>query len=166
MRKELLIISISFVLVFACGEKQEGSQEKSISNEWELVILDSIQVDVLGTISTGDFRNGVGMLFDYTSNRLIEIDYTGNIIISKTYPKEGPNSINFITTVKIDSLGNPYIMNYRGDFYELNKDLSFKRKIEMPFPSTSYGGLMDNKSMEFWKNEIILQYAGRDEISP
>jgi len=167
MKYRLLLALVAITSFFACtsSEKTEDNLSGG-SNEWELQIVDSIQVDYLGRITTGDFKGGVGLLFDYTANTLIKMDYEGNIITSKTYPKDGPNSIPFITTVKMDPEGNPYIGNYGGDFYELNEDLTFKKGIEIPFKSQSFGGLMDGKSFEFWEDNIILHFPGRDEVSP
>jgi hypothetical protein len=113
-----------------------------------------------------DFSDGIGILYDYTANTLIKIDYEGQVLTTQAFPKDGPNSISFISTVKIDPSSNPYVGNYDGPYYELNKDLSVKRQIEMPFPSQSFGGLMDMKSFEFWQDNIILYYTGRDDVGP
>lgn len=159
-----LIILITF---FSCSSPETKTESKTpSSNEWELEILDSIQVDYLGNISTGDFKGGIGLLFDYTANTLVKIDYDGNVLTTQAFPKVGPNSIPFISTVKFDPGGNPYIGNHYGPYYELNKDLSIKREIEMPFPSPPHGGLMDAKSFEFWHDEIILYFTGRDDVGP
>ena len=164
--QNLLFLTIAF-LIFSCSTSENKTESESTeSNEWELVILDSIQVDHLGNISTGDFKNGVGLLYDYTSNTLIKFNSEGKVLASQSYPKDGPNSISFINLVKIDSDGKPLIGNYRGDFQILNEDLTFNRKIEMPFASQSFGGLMDGKSLEFWNDRIILHFPGRDEMSP
>jgi hypothetical protein len=40
------------------------------------------------------------------------------------------------------------------------------RKIEMPFPSTSFDGATDSKAFELWKGKILMWYAGRDDKSP
>ncbi|MDR7132199.1 hypothetical protein J2X69_004566 [Algoriphagus sp. 4150] len=167
MKYRHFLLTFATACFFACSssENTEDTNSES-SNEWELQIVDSIQVDYLGNISTGDFKDGLGLLYDYTANSLIKIDYDGKVLTTLTFPKEGPKSIPFISTVKIDPDGNPYIGHYRGPFYELNDDLSVKRNIEMPFPSQSFGGLMDDKSLGFWENDIILHYPGRDEVSP
>ncbi|MEB2781655.1 hypothetical protein U3A58_14755 [Algoriphagus sp. C2-6-M1] len=151
----------------ACSSSEKSKEESTeTSNEWELQVLDSIQVNFLGNISTGDFRDGIGLLYDYKANAIVKIDYEGQVLTTKTFPKDGPNSISFINTVKFDPNGNPYIGHYRGDYFELNEDLSIKRRIEMPFQSQSFGGLMDDKSFEFWEDKIIFHYPGRDEVSP
>ncbi|MHA7130991.1 hypothetical protein [Algoriphagus namhaensis] len=166
MNKQNLLIGAFTLLLLSCGKTTEENREKLSSNEWELVILDSIQVDILGDISTGDFQNGVGLLFDYTSNTLYKIDETGQILASQSYSADGLNPMQFVSTVKMSPDGTPHIFNYRGQFYSLNEDLSIKEKIELPFPSLSYGGLLDGKDLEFWRDEILMIYPGRDDISP
>jgi hypothetical protein len=112
MRKELFLLIIPFVLVFACGENKESSQEKSISNEWELVILDSIQVDYLGSVNGGEFRNGKGVIFDFKTNSLIEFDETGKILNQQSNPKEGPGAVIYPTTLRYDEFGKLYGMSF------------------------------------------------------
>jgi len=41
----------------ACSKKEVSNLE-AFSNEWELVILDSIQIEYLGSVGGGGFRNG------------------------------------------------------------------------------------------------------------
>ncbi|MFC3880229.1 hypothetical protein ACFOSV_08580 [Algoriphagus namhaensis] len=166
MNKQNLLIGAFTLLLLSCGKTTEENAKTLSINDWDLVILDSVQVDILGDISTGDFQNGVGLLFDYTSNTLYKIDETGHVLASQSYSADGVNPMQFITTVKIDPTGTPHIMNYRGQFYNLNPDLSIKEKIEPPFPSLSYDGRMDSRDLEFWKDDILMIYAGRDEVSP
>lgn len=167
MKNIYLLALVATTCFFACSsaDKTEESSDQS-TNEWELQIMDSIQVDYLGNISTGDFKDGLGLLYDNTSNSIIKIDYDGKVLETQAYPKEGPNSISHINTVKFDPHGNPYIGYFRGDYYELNEDLSIRRNIEMPFQSQSFGGLMDGKSFGFWEDKIIFHFPGRDEVSP
>jgi hypothetical protein len=162
MRKEFLFLSIPFVLVFACGEKQESSQEKSISNEWELVILDSIQVDYLGSVNGGEFRNGKGVIFDFKTNSLIEFDETGKILNQQSNPKEGPGAVIYPTTLRYDSLGKLYGMSFLSWLYEFNPDLSLKRQFEMPFLAISSDGMSFGRNFEPWNNHLIAWYPGRD----
>ena len=167
MKKTNALLTCSILLAFACTSPKKESENQSInSSEWELLVLDSIQVNYLGNISTGDFRDGKGLIYDYTANTLIKIDYEGNVLNTQPFPKNGPNSISFISTVKFDPEGNPYIGNHSGPYFELNEDLSVKREIEMPFTSPVHGGLMDAKSFEFWQDNIILHYTGRDDVGP
>lgn len=166
MKRTPILILLLVAVFFACSEKQENTGKSSDSGEWELVILDSIQVDILGEISTGDFRDKVGVLYDNKNNTLYKIDLEGNIRGKKEYPTTGPESFQFLTTIEIDSLGGIYILNFMNVFYYLGHDLSVTKKIEMPFPSTSFDGATDSKAFDFYAGKIILWYAGRDEKSP
>jgi len=166
MRKEFLFLSIPFVLVFACGEKKESSQEKSISNEWELVILDSIQVDYLGTVGGADFKNGIGVLYDFKENKLIKFDDSGKILHEQSYPTEGPSKVQYPTQIKILQEGNIVAASFIGWLYEINPDLSFKREIKLEFPTEAKdgGGLL--KNLDVWNGKIISYYPGRDGANP
>lgn len=161
------LVASLILFFFSCSSSEtESNKPEKPSNEWELVILDSIQVDYLANISTGDFKGGFGLLYDITANTLVKINYEGQVLTTHTYPKIGPNSISYVSTVKFDPYGNPYIGHYRGPYLELNEDLSVKSNIDMPFPSQSFGGLMDEKSFEFWQDNIIFHFPGRNEESP
>ncbi len=164
--KNYLSILILAVCIFASCTESTDTVDELTDQTWELVILDSIQVDYLGEVSTGDFRDGIGVLFDYTSNTLLRIDDTGKILAQKTFPQDGPDSFQFLDTIEQDSLGGTYIKNFMGAFYYLDEELSVSRKVEMPFPSTSFDGATDSKAFEFWDNKILMWYAGRDEKSP
>jgi hypothetical protein len=166
MRKKLLLLSIPFVLLLACSEKQESSQEKSISNEWELVILDSIQVDYLGTVGGADFKNGIGVLYDFKENKLIKFDDSGKILHEQSYPTEGPSKVQYPTQIKILQEGNIVAASFIGWLYEINPDLSFKREIKLEFPTEAKdgGGLL--KNLDVWNGKIISYYPGRDGANP
>ncbi|PZX50202.1 hypothetical protein [Algoriphagus chordae] len=167
MKKNYLLFSCSILLAFSCSAPKNNEENQSLNSiVWELQILDSIQVDYLGNISTGDFSEGIGLIYDYTANTIVKIDYDGKVLTTQTFPKDGPNSISFISTIKIDPEGNPLISNHHGPFYKLNGDLTIQREIEMPFTSPPMGGLMDDKSLEFWQENILLYYTGRDDVGP
>ena len=67
MRFKYLAIFILSISQIACSEKKMSDLEP-FSTEWELVILDSIQVDFLGTVEGGDFRNGKGVFYNFEEN--------------------------------------------------------------------------------------------------
>ncbi|MDX5337744.1 MAG: hypothetical protein LPK25_01875 [Cyclobacteriaceae bacterium] len=162
--RQLVSIFSGVLLLFSCS----GSEQKvlSSSNEWELVFEDSVQVNILGKVYTGEFRDGIGLLFEYTSNTLYKINESGQVLGKTTFPESGPNSINAVNLVKIGPKGQIFISSYLGKILELNSDLSLKREIEMPFKSLAFDGLMNSKTMEFWEDELVLLYPGRNEVSP
>ncbi|WP_339716461.1 hypothetical protein [Cyclobacterium amurskyense] len=67
MRFKYLAIFILSISQIGCSEKKVSNLEP-FSNEWELVILDSIQVDYLGTVGGGDFRQGKGVFYNFEEN--------------------------------------------------------------------------------------------------
>lgn len=50
--------------------------------------------------------------------------------------------------------------------YEFNPDLTFKREITLPFPTESHDGSSFARTLEFYKNDLILWYPGRDGVNP
>ncbi len=160
-----LFIIFSAIILAGCSESQDSS-ETITQESWELEILDSIQVDILGEVTAAEFRDGTGVLFEYTTNRLIKIDYEGNVLVEREFPKDGPESFQFLDTIELDSLGGIYIKNFMNVFYYLDGDLQVEQKIEMPFPSTSFDGPTNSNAFEFWKGKILMWYAGRDDKSP
>lgn len=154
------------ILFFGCKEDSgESESDESLSNEWELEILDSIQVDYMAQIREGTFSKGVGVIKDIMSTTLVQFDSTGKILNQKTYPQEGPGSIQFLATIY--PLENGYFgtSSFSG-IYRLNKDLQLIGILEMPFMGEARGGAYNRKNIEVWKNNIILWYPGRDGVSP
>ena len=85
------------ILVFSCSEKPESNVQ---SNEWELVIEDSIQVDYLGRVDGLEFNNGKGVLFNFKENKLLEFDESGKILHEQSYPFDGPDKVFYPVQLK------------------------------------------------------------------
>ena len=152
---------------FACSSSENTDKETAeSSNEWELQILDSIQVDYLGTVDGGDFRNGIGVIFNLKQNKLIKFDDSGKILYEESYPKEGPGKVQYPTQIKILQEGDILAASFMGWLYEINPDLSFKREIKLEFPTEAKdgGGLL--KNLDVWSGKIISYYPGRDGANP
>ena len=165
IRKYLLLVFL--VSVFSCSSSETKNEyTEGLSNEWELKILDSIQVDYLGTVDGGDFNNGAGVIFNFKENKLIKFDETGKILYEETYPKEGPGKIQYPTQIKILDDGSIIAASFVGWLYEMNEDLTFKREIKLEFPTEAKdgGGLL--KNLDFWNGKIISFYPGRDGANP
>jgi hypothetical protein len=165
MKIRILVVLFLFFLLQACSSNKESDLE-SFSNEWELVILDSIQVDYLGTVDGGDFRNGKGVFFNFQENKLIEFDSTGKISYEMTCPKDGPGKVEYPTQLRYTAEGRLFAASFMGWLYELNSDLSLKQEIKLPFPSQAMdgGGLLRN--LEYWNDSLISYYPGRDGANP
>jgi hypothetical protein len=164
MSKPFIIIILA--VVFACSDGDKVSKNTADSNEWELVILDSIQVDYLGTVDGGDFRNGKGVFFNFQENKLIEFDSIGRINYEMSYPKDGPGKVEYPTQLRYTAEGRLFAASFMGWLYELNTDLSLKQEIKLPFPSEAKdgGGLLRN--LEYWNDSLVSFYPGRDGANP
>jgi hypothetical protein len=165
MIKNRILFSLFLVLLFACGEKQESSQEDGNSNEWELVILDSIQVDYLADIREGIFNDGVGIIKDIMSTTLVKFDSTGKILAKKTYPKEGPGTVMWLETL-LQEDGMIYGTTSFKNIYKFDSNLEPSGTLEMPFIGEARGGAYNRRNVAVWNNKLLLWYPGRDGISP
>ncbi|WP_425636074.1 hypothetical protein ACPUEN_11805 [Algoriphagus yeomjeoni] len=167
MKKNYLLFSCSILLAFACStQKNDSENQSTTSNEWELQIVDSIQVDYLGTVDGGDFKNNEGVIFNFKENKLIKFDDSGKILHEQSYPKEGPGKVQYPTQIKIREEGDILAASFIGWLYEINPDLSFKKEIKLEFPTEAKdgGGLL--KNLDVWNGKIISYYPGRDGANP
>lgn len=153
-------LALSFLACSSSEKSEEVAPEAS--NEWELQVLDSIQVDYLGSVDGGEFRNGKGVVFDFKTNGLVEFDETGKILNQHSYPKEGPGAVTYPTTLRYDDNGKLYGMSFLSWLYEFNPDLTLKRQVDMPFLAESNDGMSFGRNFEPWNNHIISWYPGRD----
>jgi hypothetical protein len=166
MKNQLIIPAALALVLFSCGETDKSVLKNEFSNEWELVILDSIQVDYMGTVDGGDFHNGTGVIFNFKENKLIKFNEDGKILHEQSYPFEGPGKIHYPTQIKIQDNGKILASSFIGWLYEMNSDLSFEKEIKLEFPTEAKdgGGLL--KNLDFWNSKIITYYPGRDGANP
>jgi hypothetical protein len=157
-----VILSISQL---ACSKKEVSNLE-TFSNEWELVILDSIQVDFLGGVGGGDFRNGKGVFFNFQENKLVAFDSSGSINHEISYPTDGPGKVQYPTQLRYTEDGRLFAASFVGWLYELNTDLSLKQEIKLSFPSEADDGAGFLRNLEFWNDSLISFYPGRNGASP
>ena len=160
---QLFSLSLAFLL-FSCAKPHD--ENLSSSNEWELQIIDSIQVDYLGEVDGGDFREGVGVIFNFKENKLIKFDEGGKILFEQNYPTDGPGKLYYPTQLKILKSSDILAASFMGWLYELNPDLSFEREIKLEFPTEAKDGGGTLKNLDVWNGKIISYYPGRDGANP
>ncbi|MCU0402222.1 MAG: hypothetical protein MUE75_14655 [Algoriphagus sp.] len=163
MKNCLLLLVIPFILV-SCN--QESKKPESLSNEWELVIVDSIQVDYLGRVDGLEFKDGKGVLFNFKENKLLEFDESGKILNEQSYPFDGPDKVFYPVQLKYAEDGKLYGASFVGWLYEFNSDLTFKREIKLPFLTEARDGGGILRSLDFWNEQLIMWYPGRDGNNP
>lgn len=163
MKIQLVPFLAFFLLGFSCSEKTDSS---SNSNEWELVIEDSIQVDYLGTVHGAEFNDGKGIIFNFKENKLIQFDERGKILHEQAYPFDGPDKVFYPMQLKTTTEGKLYGASFVGWLYEFNSDLTFKREIKLPFLTEAKDGGGTRRVLDQWKDQLILYYPGRDGANP
>jgi hypothetical protein len=157
-------VLITAFFVWGCGSSEESISEGS--NEWELVIEDSIQVDYLGTVHGAEFNNGKGIIFNFKENKLIQFDESGKILHEQAYPFDGPDKVFYPMQLKTTTEGELYGASFVGWLYEFNADLTFKREIKLPFLTEAIDGSGTRRVLDQWKEHLILYYPGRDGANP
>ena len=161
--RNLLILLL--VSVYACTDGNKTSNSSADSNEWELVILDSIQVDYLADVREGIFSNGIGIIKTMSNNNLIKFDSLGTILVNKEFPQEGPESVMFLETL-IEHNGEYFGTTSFSDLYHFDANLNIKERLKMPFMGEARGGAYNRRNIAVWNEKILLWYPGRNGISP
>ena len=150
----------------ACSTEEKKGEFNKTSNEWELQIVDSIQVDYMGRIWDANFKNGFGYLRDISSNTIVKFDTTGAIVEKQTYPEDGPGSVKGFSSTAISENDELYASTYTHKIHHFDKELNLIEDLEMPFISESRGGRKNEKNIAFWNDKLLLWYPGRDGVSP
>ncbi|MDF2157572.1 hypothetical protein [Algoriphagus sp. CAU 1675] len=151
---------------WGCSSGNRETQTISGSQEWELVIEDSIQVDYLGRVDGLEFKNGKGVLFNFKENKLLEFDKNGKILHAQSYPFDGPDKVFYPIQLKYTGNGKLYGASFIGWLYEFNSDLTFKREIKLPFLTEAKDGGSLIRVLDEWRDELILYYPGREGADP
>lgn len=166
MIKNRIAILLIGVFICSCSEREKGAHNTADSNEWELVILDSIQVDYLGSVDGGDFRKGKGVIFNFQENKLVEFDANGKITYETSYPKDGPGKVQYPSQLRYTQDRKLFAASFMGWLYELNPDLTLKQEIKLSFPSQAHDGGGFIRNLEHWNDSLISYYPGRDGADP
>lgn len=159
------VVCIGLFALSACSEQDKSVTPLSDSNEWELRIVDSIQVDYLGDIRGGYFSEGIGLIKNISGNHLIKFDSLGTILVKKEFPQEGPGSVMWLESL-VQHDGEYFGTTSFNDMYHFDEDLNLKERLIMPFTGESRGGAYNRKDIAVWKESILLWYPGRDGVSP
>lgn len=159
-----VVLFFGILFLNSCQPSEE--KKKSESNEWELVIEDSIQVDFMGEIWMGTFENRKGIVKDVSSEAVLQFDSTGKLLVNKIFPKDGPGKIDWFEGLIVDEKGEIYASTSFNNIYHFDQDLNLIKTFEMPFAGEARGGMRNARNLAKWNNKLLLWYPGRDGISP
>ena len=164
--KALFIGTVLLYSLCACS-KNSANEDEQLGLNYELEIIDSIQVEVMERITAMDFNNGNGVVYSNQNNQITLFDADGKTLKSQTYPKEGPGSIVSVTNLRLLDNGNIVLYPSFGNrLIILDADLEMKKIIEMPFPSELRGSSYFRYMLAVHGGDVFLFYPGRDGGNP
>lgn len=134
MKRNIALFSCTIIIVFACSSpKSESEDQLSTSTEWELQILDSIQVDYLGQlILLAIHPEENHFLFSNSANNhLILTNGKGDILATHEEPADAPTSVGALTT-SATFLGDQIIATGRDRLAVYDLELQFQKSIKFP----------------------------------
>lgn len=156
----LLISSLS-----SCSKNSSNNEEKEGFN-FELQIIDSIQVDVMENINSIDFSKDRGIVYGYQNRQITLFDSDGKTLKSKIYPKDGPGSIGYVTDLRILDNGDILVYPFGNKLVLLDADLEVKKHLEMPFPPELRGSSYFQHMFAVHGDEAYIFFPGRDGGNP
>lgn len=161
------ILAGALLLVFLCAcSKKSALEEDTLDLNFELEIIDSIQVDVMESITAMDFNKNHGVVYSYQNHQITIFDSDGKTVISKIYPKEGPGSVGFVTNLRFLDNGDILLYPFGNNLVLLDADLEIKKKLEMPFPAELHGAAYFQYMFAVHGENVFFFYPGRDGGNP
>jgi hypothetical protein len=137
-----------------------------VFNEFRLDILDSIQVDYQGIASAVDFQDGKGILYDTQKSTIVLFDSTGTILYQESYPSEGPGSFSWVGGIRFHPSGKIILTTLIGEIVRLDEQLRIEQKFAMPFPPELRDMQGNARTFDFYEDNLLIFYPGRDGQSP
>lgn len=122
-------------------------------------------MDYLANIQEGTFTNGIGVIQNIEGNTLVRFDSMGKILAKKTFPQEGPGTVQWLETI-LEVGGDYYGSTSFKDIYHFDKELNLLESLKMPFIGEARGGAYNRKNVAAWRDQLLLWYPGRNGISP
>ncbi|WP_143962646.1 hypothetical protein [Litoribacter populi] len=130
------------------------------------MIEDSIQVALMGSINSLDFRGDKGIAYDYQNRQITLFDTEGEIVMAKEFALEGPGSIGHVTNLKILEDGNILVYQFGNKMPLLNEALEVQRYYEMSFPAELRGAAYFQHMYAQHEDDVYLFFPGRDGGNP
>lgn len=135
MKSILLFLATTAIILGAC-EQQDNLPTQSQSDNYHLVITDSIQIDRMlsyPTIVSTNPENDNPLIMAWEGDQvlLLVMNKEGMIIQEFEYPKEGPKSAGF-PIISADFFGDGYAILGYGHLVTYDKDFNVLKRIILP----------------------------------
>ncbi len=163
---KLILVGALFLGTLCSCSKNSATEEDTLDLNFELEIIDSIQVDVMERIMAMDFNKEPGVVYSYQNNQTTKFDSDGKTVNFKIHPKQGPGSVGFVTSLRFLDNGDILIYPFGNKLILLDADLEIKNNLEMPFPAELHGAAYFKYMFAVHGENVFVFYPGRDEGNP
>jgi len=154
------------IFVFALLTGACNSFQSNKNGQFDLVVLDTLDIPFTGDIHAGAYANQTGLIYNYKSGEYLKFDSSGNVLARNTIPSEGEDGLFYVNGLNITDNGNILAKTIRGEIGLLDEQLNLLKKTSMPFPNGSLDLKRNQNAIEIYKDELLLFHPGRDNKSP
>ncbi|AEL27256.1 hypothetical protein [Cyclobacterium marinum] len=139
---------------------------QSNSGQYELVVLDTLNIPFSGDIHAGTYAHNTGLIYNYQSGEYLKFDSLGNVLANKIIPTVGDSGLYYVNGLKIIENGNILAKSIKGEIGLLDEELNLVKKANMPFPNGSLDLKRNQNAINVYKDELLLFHPGRNNKSP
>lgn len=159
---QLFVVFIPLT-IFSCSEPQVKT---FYAEEYDLVLVDSFQVDYSSEIHVTAFHGTKGIFYNFREGSLTLFDTSGEILRQVFLPLEGPNSLGYISGIKMKPKGKILLQTLNGEIALLNDSLKLVEKVIFPFASVTPNLRSNIKSLDIVGTDVYVYYPGRNGENP
>lgn len=107
---------------------------QSNSGQYELVVLDTLNIPFSGDIHAGTYAHNTGLIYNYQSGEYLKFDSLGNVLANKIIPTVGDSGLYYVNGLKIIENGNILAKSIKGEIGLLDEELNLVKKQTCHFP--------------------------------
>ena len=159
----LLFASFLCLLLLSCSDNESVS---SNGPAYDIVLVDSFQVDYQAAIHVSAFRESNGIFYNFREGSFTLFDTKGTVLRKKYFPSDGANALGYVSGMKIKSDGSILFQTLQGEIGVLDDSLELVEKVIFPFPSVTPNLRSNIKSLDITGDDVLVYYPGRNGKNP
>jgi hypothetical protein len=163
IRLTLLLAFAIQAMLFSCEKPQTESFQ---GESYNLVLVDSFQIDFSSEIHVAAFQGSKGVFYNFRESSLTLFDTSGSVLQRVILPLDGPNSLGYISGIKMKPDGKILLQTLRGEIAVMNDSLKIIEKVVFPFASVTPNLRSNIKSLDMVGDEVYVYYPGRNGQNP
>lgn len=133
MRNPIPFFRLLVLAILGCNSSEQTNQDKTIL--YSIEIVDSIQIDYLGSLWINDFSEGTYLAKGAQRNEMLFLDEKGSIKSSFILPEDGPEAIQWVYAMGFSEGQLNLLAEHQGFF---SYDLKGNRVWEFRLPFQFY----------------------------